>query len=283
MFIAILEKLASAKFRLGVISNTGSVALPTIRKALDAANLLVFFDKDLIVFSGEVGLDKSKPAIFQLAAQRTGATAAPGSCLYVGDDPDERRTARTAGLRTATSILRLNKGLPASLTDVPHLSNLAACVEDARIAALDSSPGPAEPNNYHQLLGRLEAAKSKLPPAYRVGFPDPLLGVLRDLGEQQFNQLLASDPQRERGAGLLLDMSHAVLQNGEGFEPVATDSFEELVSDLYDGFLSAEDRGESASRITRCSLRWANGAIPILARTHGPLMRHLHSTPPRVS
>ena len=40
----------------------------------------------------------------------------------------------------------------------------------------------------------------------------------------------------------MLDISQAILQNGEGYNWVATDAFEEVVSDLYDGFLSAEDR-----------------------------------------
>jgi exonuclease I len=40
----------------------------------------------------------------------------------------------------------------------------------------------------------------------------------------------------------MLDIAHSILQNGEGFNEKATDSFQEVRSDLYDGFLSAEDR-----------------------------------------
>lgn len=50
------------------------------------------------------------------------------------------------------------------------------------------------------------------------------------------------DPRRERAAGVMLDIAHSILQNGEGFESVATDAFEEVVSDLYDGFLGAAER-----------------------------------------
>ena len=40
----------------------------------------------------------------------------------------------------------------------------------------------------------------------------------------------------------MLDIAQTILQNGEGYNWAATDAFEEVVSDLYDGFLSAEDR-----------------------------------------
>jgi hypothetical protein len=40
----------------------------------------------------------------------------------------------------------------------------------------------------------------------------------------------------------MLDIAQAILQNGEDYRTVATDAFQEVVSDLYDGFLSAENR-----------------------------------------
>jgi hypothetical protein len=40
----------------------------------------------------------------------------------------------------------------------------------------------------------------------------------------------------------MLDIAQALLQRGEKFEPKAVGAFEEVVSDLYDGFLGAEDR-----------------------------------------
>jgi hypothetical protein len=51
------------------------------------------------------------------------------------------------------------------------------------------------------------------------------------------------------------------LQNGEGFETVATDAFEEVVSDIYDGFLSAEDRAGLKlpdSRVLAPLVKWGN-------------------------
>ena len=49
-------------------------------------------------------------------------------------------------------------------------------------------------------------------------------------------------PKREGAAGLMMDIAQAILQAGEGFAKAPTDAFEEVVSDLYAGFLSAEDR-----------------------------------------
>jgi hypothetical protein len=62
------------------------------------------------------------------------------------------------------------------------------------------------------------------------------------LGQSGFNQILIGDPGRMRAAGLMLDIAQAILQNGEDYEQRATDGFQEVTSDLFDGFLSAEDR-----------------------------------------
>ena len=122
------------------------------------------------------------------------------------------------------------------------LSRLSACVEDARRAWLDRDAGPADPADYADLLARLAAARDKLPPLYRTTAADPYIAAVKGLGATKFGALLAADPRRERTAGLMLDIAQAILQNGEGYEAKATDAFQEVISDLYDGFLSAEDR-----------------------------------------
>lgn len=71
---------------------------------------------------------------------------------------------------------------------------------------------------------------------------DPFVATLDDLGESGFIQILIQDPTREGTARLMLDIAQALLQRGEKFEAKALGAFEEVVSDLYDGFLSAEDR-----------------------------------------
>ncbi|HET6201935.1 MAG TPA: hypothetical protein VFI25_03935 [Planctomycetota bacterium] len=142
------------------------------------------------------------------------------------------------------------------------LSNLPACVEDVRRAALDSDSGPADPTSYSALRGRLEASREKLPPLYREVVFQPYARALERLGAAGFASVLASDPERISGAGLMLDVAQAILQNGEGYQERPTDAFQEVVSDLYDGFLSAEDR--------RGVERPDHGTVPPLVKWGNP-------------
>ena len=125
----------------------------------------------------------------------------------------------------------------------PDISNLQNCIENVRQAGLDQDPGPADPLQFDALRGRLQAARSKMPPLYLEAVFTPFVQALDEISENGFNQVLLGDPTRERAAGLMLDVAQAILQRGEGFELKASAAFQEIVSDLYDGFLSAEDRG----------------------------------------
>ena len=123
-----------------------------------------------------------------------------------------------------------------------NLSQMAACVDESRVAWLDTDKGPPEPTNYVKLIASLEAARLKLPPLYRIAAAEPFLSALKDLGATKFKQVLQKDPTREGTGGLMIDIAQAILQNGEGYETTPLDAFQEVISDLYDGFLSAEDR-----------------------------------------
>jgi len=121
----------------------------------------------------------------------------------------------------------------------PDISNLVKCIEDVKNAALATDMGPTDPTDYNKLKGRLEACREKLPPLYQETVFEPYVKILNKLGREGFNELLL---QRNDALILLFDIAHAILQNGEGYKDKATDAFQEVVSDLYDGFLSAEDR-----------------------------------------
>jgi hypothetical protein len=125
---------------------------------------------------------------------------------------------------------------------LPSLSNLPACVEDALRAAQARAGAPPDPTAFRTLRARLAKARAKLPPLYLRATWEPFVRTLDGLGEAGFRGVLAQDPDRVGAARLMLDIAQAVLQNGEGFEEKATDGLQEVVSDLYDGFLSAEDR-----------------------------------------
>ena len=127
-------------------------------------------------------------------------------------------------------------------TGISDISNLPTCIENVRKAVLSNRKGPEDPTDYHQLRGRLEAAKGKFPPLYQDSVVKPFIKKLDMIGERGFIEILLKDPLRDGEARLMLDIAQAILQNGEGYNAVATDAFQEVVSDLYDGFLSAEDR-----------------------------------------
>lgn len=129
-----------------------------------------------------------------------------------------------------------------AMANKPDISNLKNCIEEAKISLLDDDRGPEDPTDYHQLMNRLNASRYKLPPLYRDMFFQPYVDSLNQIGEQGFNSILIAGSQGDGTSGLMLDIAQAILQNGEGYNWVATDAFEEVVSDLYDGFLSAEDR-----------------------------------------
>ena len=78
----------------------------------------------------------------------------------------------------------------------PDISNMAACVEDARQAGLDQDPGPPEPTSFGSLVGRLHAARSKMPPLYLDAVFTPFLAKLTSLGESGYNEILRRDPRR---------------------------------------------------------------------------------------
>jgi hypothetical protein len=124
----------------------------------------------------------------------------------------------------------------------PDITHLEICVEDARQAAFDSDLGPNDPTDFDQLRGRLQTASNKSPPLYRQEFVEPFIATIDQLGTADFTQILLQDPSREKAGGLMLDISQAILQRSDKFQLSALNAFEQLVSDLYDGFLSAEDR-----------------------------------------
>ena len=124
----------------------------------------------------------------------------------------------------------------------PDIRNLANCIEDCRLAGLDQEAGPLDPTDFHVLRGRLQAIRERFSPLYQEVAFDPFVAKLDELGENKFTQILINDPTREGTGGLMLDIAQALLQRGEKFEAKALGAFEEVVADLYDGFLSAEDR-----------------------------------------
>jgi len=152
-----------------------------------------------------------------------------------------KKTAKKAAANAAgSSTIKPATSNTAMFT--PDLSGLQACIDDVKAASLDSDSGPPEPTGFPSLMQRLETSRALLSKVFQISTADPFISSLNGIGETGYVQTLAADPTREGTAGLLLDIAQAILQKGEGYSPDATDAFLEVVADLYDGFLSAEDR-----------------------------------------
>jgi len=126
--------------------------------------------------------------------------------------------------------------------EVNYFKNLNGCILDAQDAAQDMDKGPKDPTGFSELRKRLEACQLNLPPLYREFVYKPYFDSIDKLGDAGFNQILMRDPERDGEARIMLDIAQAILQHGEGYSKKVTDAFQEVVSDLYDGFLSIEDR-----------------------------------------
>lgn len=87
-----LARVAEAGYRLGVVSNADG----RVEGLIEAVGLRHHFE--FVLDSGDVGVEKPDPAIFQMAVDRLGVD--PRECLYVGDlFPVDVVGARRAGLR----------------------------------------------------------------------------------------------------------------------------------------------------------------------------------------
>jgi hypothetical protein len=126
--------------------------------------------------------------------------------------------------------------------EIKYFKNIYNCTHEALDAAKDGNMGPSDPIIYNELQKRLETCQPRLPPLYRRNVSGPYARALKKMGESGFNLILARDTSREADACLMLDIAQAVLQHGEGYNMKMTAAYQEVVSDLYDGFLSAEDR-----------------------------------------
>lgn len=139
--------------------------------------------------------------------------------------------------------MRLPKAAPSPRAVARQpLSHVAHCIADASLAIRDRDPGPTDPREFGDVMVRLANAKSSLAPIYQQEVFEPFVATLSALGETGFNRILAADVNSDRAGRLMMDVAQALLQPAEGVERESLRAFQELVSDLYDGFLSAENR-----------------------------------------
>lgn len=141
-------------------------------------------------------------------------------------------------LSVATTILQ---------AEGPDIGNLDQCIGEVRHAEANAPnvlTFDSYTRNYTQLMADLRSATSHLPHVYQVVAAEPLIKFLTDLGESQFLRMFEEDATDGRTAALqqiIPDAALAILSNAHA--PLqGINAFEEIVSDLYDGFLGDEAR-----------------------------------------
>lgn len=88
--VEIMKRLKKQGYSLYGLSNWSAETFPLAREKYDFFNLL-----DEIVISGEVGMIKPEPEIFELLLQRTGRAA--NECLFIDDAPANVEQAQKMG------------------------------------------------------------------------------------------------------------------------------------------------------------------------------------------
>ena len=121
-----LEHLKTHGYKLGIVSNDS----PRLRSFLQEKGLAEYFD--VIVISGEEGIEKPDPQIMKIAMKRMNAV--PQKCLYVGDHPFDVLCAKHAGMDCAW-IASERMALPIGI-DVTEDYRISGVIEIVKIVAL---------------------------------------------------------------------------------------------------------------------------------------------------
>jgi hypothetical protein len=133
--------------------------------------------------------------------------------------------------------LKAEEGMKTTELD---FSNFANATRETYEAILDKDFVPSCPRTYKILKSKLQLCQENFPKVYQKMFIDPLLTYMDNTGEATVNWQISRDGEDSDFALL----ARPILQRCSDLDQVATDAFQEVVSDLYDGFLSEEDREE---------------------------------------
>jgi hypothetical protein len=119
-----------------------------------------------------------------------------------------------------------------------EFSNISNAIIETYEAILDKDFVPSCPRTYKTLISRIQSCQEKIPQVYQKKFIEPLIAYLEYQGKATVNWELARYGEKSDYALL----ARPILQRCSELDQLATDAFQEVVSDLYDGFLSEEDR-----------------------------------------
>lgn len=139
--------------------------------------------------------------------------------------------------------------------DIGNIRNCSADIREAESASAADPNADFATINFHSLLANLRAvATESLPRLYQDNFSTPFIAFLERLGEGGFSRLfdgmsrLTSEEKFYKE--IIPDVALAILAVANPELRSSTAAFQELVSDLFDGFLSAESRNRDGVRIS---------------------------------
>jgi len=121
-------------------------------------------------------------------------------------------------------------------------THLHALQNDALIAVRSAETGPADLFDHSAIVDALARAQGAFPRVYERSMRKPLHETFSALGLTGWRGVLNSDPRLERAARLGLDLTQSILQRADMDVTPATLAFQEVIADLYDGYLSEADR-----------------------------------------
>lgn len=119
-------------------------------------------------------------------------------------------------------------------------SKISQGINDIIAAFGDSGTVPDRITDYDALHARLRNAVDNIPGIYRTEVAVPFAQYFENLGKDQFDRWLVEKSMETGSLLKLFDIAQAILQRGENFRPRATHAFQEVVCDLYDGFVARE-------------------------------------------
>jgi FMN phosphatase YigB (HAD superfamily) len=94
----LIQKLKQDNLRVGIISNTGKLTRKELDDLLPANFNWNQFEKDLVILSSEVNIEKPIIKIFQLAAQRAGIDSE--FILFCSENPLDCLASQQAGFHS---------------------------------------------------------------------------------------------------------------------------------------------------------------------------------------
>ena len=181
--VRLVRQLKDAGYPLFALSNWSAETFPIARHKYDCLQLF-----DAIIVSGEVGLIKPDPAIFELAVKRSGVVAS--ECLFIDDHGPNIAVAQQLGMQAIH--FRSADGLADELRSLVHLEDeierrLGSLLADMHSRRAWSSLGYASLGHYaEERLGlarrtleqRAELARSLSPyPELREAYESGRMGV----------------------------------------------------------------------------------------------------------